>query len=66
MKYKVKLTHTVELFVEGKSMDDVQDWLNQTTPSQAKKLADRSVYEDYSEEIICPVADNSVVDYIIP
>lgn len=66
MKYKVKLSYTVELFVEGKSEEAVQDWLSQTTPSQAKQLAERSVYEDYSEEIICPVADNSVVDYIIP
>ena len=29
------------------------------------KFADEIVTEDYSEEIICGVQDNSVVDYVI-
>lgn len=66
MKYKVKLSYTVELFVEGKSEETVQDWLNYTTPSQARELAGKSISEDYNDEILCRVADNSIVDYIIP
>ena len=67
MKCKVRLTYSVEMFVEGESEEAIVDWLNRTTPTEAKKLAENSyVTEDYSEEIVCHVQDNSVVDYIIP
>lgn len=65
MKCKVRLTRVVELFVEGKDEDTIMDWLRQTTPERAYLLADGDVEESYDEEIICPVRDDSIVDYII-
>jgi hypothetical protein len=62
---KVRLTHTVEAFVKTNSDDQLQDWLNATTPSQAKELIQANkgyVSEDYSEEILCHVMDNSDYD----
>lgn len=68
MKCKVRLTHTVILFVEGKSEDQIQDWLNNTTPTEAYLLAynnDGKPNSEYDEEIICEVRDDSEVDYMI-
>lgn len=66
MKAKVRLTYSVEMFVEGESEEAIYDWLNCTTPTEAKEFAgDNYIDEYYSEEIICPVRDDSVVDYII-
>lgn len=65
MKCKVRLSYTVELFVEGESEETVKDWLNSTTPTEAKELANNMVYEDFSEEILCNVREDSVVDYVI-
>ena len=65
MKCKVKLTRTVELIVEGKSEDSILDWLYTTTPEGAYLEANGCVDEEYSEEIICPVRDDSEVDYVI-
>lgn len=67
MKAKVRLTYSVEMFVDGESEEAINDWLSCTTPTEAKELARNNfVTEDYSEEIICCVRDNSVVDYVIP
>ena len=66
MKAKVRLTYSVEMFVEGESEEVIEDWLRCTTPTEAKELVgNNSVTEDYSEEIICCVRDDSVVDYVI-
>ena len=73
MKCKVKLTYSVEMYVEGESEEAIIDWMDRTTPMEAKNLAEnnfatgksRFVTEDYSDEIICHVQDNSVVDYVI-
>ena len=68
MKCKVKLTHTVTLFVEGESIDQIQDWLAETTPEEAYLLAynnDGQPDSEYDEEIICEVRNDSVVDYVI-
>ena len=67
MKAKVRLSYSVEMFVEGKSEEAIEDWLRSTTPTEAKEFAvNNFVTEDHSEEIICGVQDNSVVDYVIP
>lgn len=66
MKCKVRLTRTVELFVEGKSEDAILDWLRQTTPEGAYLATDGDVEDEYDEEIVCVVSDNSVVNYTIP
>ena len=69
MKAKVQLTYTVEMFVEGESEEAITDWLNRTTPEEAKTFAannNRLITEDYSWEIICRVRDDSIVDYVIP
>ena len=65
MKCKVRLTHTVEMFVEGPSEDAIQEWLLFTTPQEAKDMAYNPVTEHFDEEIVCHVMENSEVDYVI-
>lgn len=65
MKYKVRLTRTVELNVEGKDYEAIMDWLLQTTPEGAYLLADGAVEEYYDEEIVCDLKDDADVDYVI-
>ena len=65
MKCKVRLSYTVEMFVEGDSEEEIMDWLCATTPQEAKDLAHNAVDEEYEEEIVCFVDDNSDVDYVI-
>ena len=65
MKCKVRLTHTVELFVEGNDEDTIMDWLRGTTPEGAIHCADGNVMEEFDEEILCEVRDDSVVNYVI-
>lgn len=65
MKCKVRLTHTVEMFVEGESEEAIMDWMLFTTPEEAKKMAYNGVEEHFDEEIICNVREDSEVDYII-
>ena len=68
MKCKVRLTHTVEMLVEGSSEDAIMDWLRSTTPVEAKFLAEENekiVWQDYDEEIVCPIRDDAEVDYVI-
>jgi hypothetical protein len=65
MKCKVRLTKTVELFVEGKDEEAILDWLRQTTPDGAIHAAGGNVMEEYDEEILFEVRDDSVMDYII-
>lgn len=59
MKCRVRLTHAVEFVVEGESEEEIQDWLNRTTPNEALELIEDStdyVFEHYQEEILqrCP------------
>lgn len=68
MKCKVRLTYEVELFVEGSDEDEIMDWLCATTPTEAKDLAyenGKIISENYDEEIVCYVRDDSEVDYVI-
>jgi hypothetical protein len=65
MKCKVRLTRTVELFVEGKDKEAIMDWLYQTTPEGAYLLADGDVEDEYTDEIVCCVRDDSIVNYVI-
>lgn len=65
MKCKVRLTHTVEMFVEGESEEVIQEWLLCTTPQEAKEKANNGVIEHFDEEIVCEVRDDSEVDYVI-
>lgn len=65
MKCKVRMTHTVEMVVEGESEDDIQEWLNSTTPDEAKGLANSPVYEYWEEEIVCNASEDEYVDYVI-
>lgn len=65
MKCKVRLTRTVELIVEDKSEDSILDWLCTTTPEGAYLVADGDVMDEYNEEIVCYVSDDSAVNYII-
>lgn len=65
MKCKVKLTHTVEMFVEGTSEEAIMDWMLFTTPQEAKEMAIHPVDEHYDEEIVCMIREDSDVDYVI-
>lgn len=65
MKCKVRLTHTVTMFVEGESEEAIQEWLLCTTPEEAVGMAHNAVDQEYEEEIICEVREDSEVDYVI-
>ena len=65
MKCKVRFTRTVEMFVEGKDEEVILDWLYQTTPEGAYLAADGDVEDEYNEEILFEVQDNSIVNYVI-
>ena len=65
MKCKVRLTQTVEMYVEGQSWNSVQEWLLCTTPQEAIDCAENEVSVYYDEEIVCEVRDDSEVDYVI-
>ena len=65
MKCRVMLHRTVELIVEGKNEETIMDWLRQTTPDEAYKLANGNVRDFYDEDIIDDVKDNVVADYVI-
>ena len=66
MQAKVKLTYSVEVFVKADNMDQLQDWLNSTTPREAKEQAKTQtgnyVEENFEEEVLCQVMDNSDFD----
>lgn len=66
MKARVRLSYTIELSVEGKSIEAITDWMNCITPDEVAELVDRhQVDESYDEEFICPIAEDSIVDYVI-
>lgn len=65
MKCKVRLTQTVEMFVEGESEEAIMDWLYSTTPDEAADLAINMIDIHYDEEIVCKVSEDSEVDYVI-
>ena len=65
MKCKVRLTQTVEMFVEGESEEAIMDWLYNTTPEEAADLATNMIDISYDEEIVCHVREDSEVDYVI-
>lgn len=67
MKVRVRLSFSIEMAVEGKSEDAIINWLNNTTPEEALELVSNHslVDTDYTEEIICPIRDDSEVSYVI-
>ena len=65
MKCKVRFTRTVEMFVEGESEEAILDWLYKNSPESAYLVADGDVEDEYNEEILFEVRDDSVVNYVI-
>lgn len=68
MKARVRLSYSVELVVEADNLEQLQDWVNGTTPDEAREMAEKNnriVDEDYSEEILCPVRYDSTSDVSI-
>ena len=62
---KVRLTYSVDVFIKGDSEDQIMDWARQTTPSGAEDEASKArriIDENYDEEILCFVRDDSVYD----
>lgn len=67
MKAKVRWTHTVEMFVDGESKEVIQNWISSITSTDAKNLVGNNIVEEsFTEEIVCQVRDDSIVDYVIP
>lgn len=60
-KYKIKMTHTVELFVEAENEESVMDWMNAHTTEEFREIG----VNEYEDEIICPIRDDSFVDLVI-
>ena len=68
MKCRVQLTQVVTLTVEGKSEDQIQDWLSGITPEEAYLLAYNNggnPTTTYDEEVLGVVSKNVRVDYVI-
>lgn len=68
MKARVRLNYSIELVVEADNLEQLQEWVNGTTPDEAREMAEKNnriVDEDYSEEILCPVRDDSTSDVSI-
>ena len=78
MKAKVRLTQTVELYVEGGSEEEIMEWLYNTRPEEALTTAfgdypakgiDDYLYPHvvniYGEEILETLPEDVEVDYKI-
>ena len=62
---KVRLTHSVDVFVKGDNEEQITDWMMEHTPSEAVDDATKNrkiVYEDYDEEWLCEVDPNGEWD----
>jgi len=71
-KARVVLNYTVELDIEGKDMDAIEEWILNTTPEEACRIAEEQNkitsgygYGEYSEEIVCELDDDAEVDIAI-
>lgn len=62
-KYKIKMTHTVELFVEAENEESVMDWMNTHTPEEVSRR--KLGASEYNDEIICQIRDDSFIDLTI-
>lgn len=64
MKCKVRLSLSVEMVVKGKSEEEIQDWLNSTSPLE---IVDTNIPHDesYDEKILHYVHDDVQEDYVI-
>lgn len=68
MKAKIKMTYSVECFVEADNEDQLNEWMMTHTPEEADRLVrenGRCVEKNYNEEIICRVMEDSDVDFSI-
>lgn len=67
--YKVTLSHTVTMTVCAENINEIQDWITEHTPNEAKELAKKQtgnyIKENYSEEIVCSMPSNTLIDYHI-
>lgn len=71
MKARVRMTETAYFYVEGDSEDQIQEWLETHSISEAKEAIAEysgkrdSVEMEYSEEVICPVDERGDADISI-
>jgi hypothetical protein len=63
MIYKVRLTHSVDVFIEAATEDEIEDWMMQTIPAKALEQSNYEATSDYSEEILCEV--NGTPDIVL-
>lgn len=65
MEAKVRLNYSIELVVEADNLEQLQDWVNGTTPDEAREMAEKNnriIDENYSEEILHRVRDDVFPD----
>lgn len=64
MKCKVRLSLSVEMVVKGETEDEIQDWLNTTSPLG---IINGNIPHDasYEEEILQFIRDDVQEDYAI-
>ena len=66
MRYKVKMSESIEFVIEGKSEDEVLEWLRSNTIKEVRILVDNFTTE-FNEKIISKTvmpADVTIEDYI--
>jgi hypothetical protein len=61
-KYKIKMTHTVELAVKAENEEKVWDWMSMHTPDE---LYSTIGHHTFDEDVICPIRNDSIVDLTI-
>lgn len=64
IRARVEMIHVVELIVEAQNEDEIQDWLNETTPEKAYELSKNRATERYYDDIVRFVTDEDA-DYVI-
>lgn len=65
MKVKVRMSHTIELVVEGEDMEAISDWMAETTPAEAYDMANGVHDDSFNDEILEIVDDNVKANYVI-
>lgn len=60
-KYKVKMSHTTEFFIEAETQEELIDYMCEHTPDDFKEIG----VNEYENEIICEIREDSIVDITI-
>lgn len=66
-KYKVTITHSVEVVVEAETEAEVWEWAQCTTPEEAKDAAPEGEQDEHYDECVeaVPESENDLVAAIV-